>query len=76
MDAVDALDDGLMVLVRDMDQLDAIMPQLLVQFPQMISVMQSMRTSVLTMYATMSGHKTIRSSCLQRCSRTRTSSAR
>lgn len=38
-----------------MDKLDAIMPQLLVQFPQMIEVMQSMRTSVLTMYATMSG---------------------
>lgn len=55
LDGADALDDGLVELVKNMDKLDAIMPQLLVQFPQMIEVMQSMRTSVLTMYATMSG---------------------
>ncbi|MUM16845.1 RND family transporter [Mycobacterium sp. CBMA271] len=55
LDGSDALADGLKVLNRDMDQLDAIMPKLLVQFPQMIEVMQNMRTMTLTMYATMSG---------------------
>ena len=36
--------DKLQVLVKDMDQLDVIMPQLVAQFPQMIAIMQSMRT--------------------------------
>ncbi|RDH76126.1 RND family transporter [Mycolicibacterium moriokaense] len=55
MDGVDKLDDGLEVLVKDMDQLDAILPQMLEQFPQMITSMQSMRTMMLTMHSTMSG---------------------
>ena len=42
-------------LVKNLDQLDALMPQLLTQFPQMIATMQSTRTMMLTMHSTMSG---------------------
>ena len=31
------------------------MPQMIVQFPQMIAIMESMRTMMLTMHSTMSG---------------------
>jgi RND superfamily putative drug exporter len=55
LDGVDRVSDKLQGLVRDMDQLDLIMPQLVAQFPQMIATMQSMRTMTLTMHSTMSG---------------------
>jgi RND superfamily putative drug exporter len=55
LDGVDQVSDKLQDLVKDMDQLDEIMPQLVAQFPQMIAVMQSMRTMALTMHSTMSG---------------------
>ena len=55
LDGVDRISDKLQVLVKDMDQLDVIMPQLVAQFPQMIAFMQSMRTMTLTMHSTMSG---------------------
>jgi putative drug exporter of the RND superfamily len=55
LDGVDQVSDKLQDLVKDMDQLDAIMPQLVDQFPRMIAVMQSMRTMALTMHSTMSG---------------------
>jgi RND superfamily putative drug exporter len=42
-------------LVKDMDQLDLLMPQMLAQLPPMIATMQSMRTMILTMHSTMSG---------------------
>ena len=42
-------------LVNNLDQLDALLPQMLIQFPQMIAIMQSMRTMMLTMHSTMSG---------------------
>jgi RND superfamily putative drug exporter len=54
-DGVDKLDDKLAILVENMDQLDAIMPQLLAQFPPLIATMQTMRTMTLTMHSTMSG---------------------
>src|SRR5208337_580334 len=47
--------DKLGDLVGDLDQLDAILPQLLTQFPEMIEIMQSMRTMMLTMHSSMSG---------------------
>lgn len=34
MDGVDKLDDNLQIMVANMDELDAIMPKLLVQFPR------------------------------------------
>ena len=55
LDGVDEVNDKLQDLVKDLDQLDALMPQLIAQFPQMIATMQSMRTMMLTMHSTMSG---------------------
>ena len=55
LDGVDALTDKLGDLVADLDKIDVIMPQLLTQFPEMIEIMQSMRTMLLTMHSTMSG---------------------
>ncbi|MCV7100835.1 MMPL/RND family transporter [Mycobacterium palustre] len=55
IDGVDSVTDKLRDLVADLDHLDAILPQLLVQFPEMIEIMQSMRTMMLTMHSTMSG---------------------
>jgi putative drug exporter of the RND superfamily len=55
IDGVDVVTSKLGELVENLDQLDAIMPQLLSQFPQMIDIMKSMRTMMLTMHSTMSG---------------------
>ncbi|MGH3596418.1 MAG: RND family transporter, partial [Mycobacterium sp.] len=55
IDGVDEINDKLQDLVKDLDQLDVLMPQLLTQFPPMIATMQSMRTMMLTMHSTMSG---------------------
>jgi RND superfamily putative drug exporter len=55
LDGVDAITFKLHDLVNDFTQLDALMPQLLNQFPPMIATMQSMRTMMLTMHSTMSG---------------------
>lgn len=55
IDGVDMVTDKLKDMVTNMDQLDAILPQILAQFPEMITIMQSMRTMMLTMHSTMSG---------------------
>ncbi|OMC52156.1 hypothetical protein A5747_22005 [Mycobacterium sp. IS-836] len=55
LDGIDLLSDKLKDLVADLDQIDVIMPQILMQFPPMIETMQSMRTMMLTMHSTMSG---------------------
>ena len=55
MDGVDRVSYQMKDLLKDLDQLDALLPQLLIQFPQMIAVMQSTRTMMLTMHSTMSG---------------------
>jgi RND superfamily putative drug exporter len=55
IDGVDAIDDKLKFLVTDLDHLDAIIPQILTQFPEMIATMESMRTMMLAMHSTMSG---------------------
>ncbi|MBN3459548.1 RND family transporter [Mycobacterium sp. DSM 3803] len=55
LDGVDEVTDKMQNLVKDLDQLDALMPQLLLQFPQMIATMQSTRSMMLTMHSTMSG---------------------
>jgi putative drug exporter of the RND superfamily len=54
-DGVDEVADKLQDLVADLDEMDKIMPQLLLQFPPMIAMMQSSRTMLLTMNSTMSG---------------------
>lgn len=55
IDAVDGISDKLSDLVKDLDQIDVVMPQLVAQLPQMISTMQSMQMMMLTMHSTMSG---------------------
>jgi putative drug exporter of the RND superfamily len=55
LDGVDLISDKLQEMVKDLDQLDVLLPQILTEFPQMISVMQSMRTMMLSMHSTMSG---------------------
>ncbi|MGV9800268.1 MMPL/RND family transporter [Mycobacterium sp. NPDC003449] len=55
LDGIDKVTVTMKGLVENLDQLDALMPQLLVQFPQMIATMQSTRTMMLTMHSTMSG---------------------
>jgi RND superfamily putative drug exporter len=54
-DSVDKLTDKMHDLIRDLDQIDGLMPQLLAQFPPVIETMKSMRTMTLTMHSTMSG---------------------
>jgi RND superfamily putative drug exporter len=55
IDGVDDVSDKLGDLVKDLDKIDAIMPQLLSQFPEMIQIMQGMQTMLLTMHSSMSG---------------------
>jgi RND superfamily putative drug exporter len=55
IDGVDAISDKLQDIVKNLDQIDVLLPQLLTQLPQMIAVMQSMRSMMLTMHTTMSG---------------------
>jgi RND superfamily putative drug exporter len=55
IDGVDLLTDKLRDLVADLDKIDVLMPQLLSQFPEMIAIMQSMQTMLLSMHSTMSG---------------------
>jgi RND superfamily putative drug exporter len=55
LDGVDEISDKTHDLVKDLDQLDMLMPQIVTQFPPLIATMQSMRTMMLTMHSTMSG---------------------
>jgi putative drug exporter of the RND superfamily len=55
LDGVDEVSDKLQDLVKDMDQIDVLMPQLLTQFPPMIAMVESSRAMILTMHATMTG---------------------
>jgi putative drug exporter of the RND superfamily len=55
IDGVDLVTDKLRDVVADLDQIDVILPELVTQFPEMIEIMQSMRTLMLTMHSTMSG---------------------
>jgi putative drug exporter of the RND superfamily len=54
-DGVDELSDEMEDLIKDLDHLDALMPQLIAQFPPLIAMMRSTRTMILTMHSTMAG---------------------
>ncbi len=54
-DGVDEISDKMQDLVKNLDNLDVVMPQLLTQFPPMIETLKSMQTMMLTMHSTMSG---------------------
>ncbi len=55
LDGIDALSDQLGGLVVNLDQLDALMPQLMASLPPMLATMKSMKTMMLTMYQTQKG---------------------
>jgi len=55
IDGIDQISEKLHDLVRDLDQIDLLMPEMVAQLPPMIAMMQSMRTMMLTMHSTMSG---------------------
>jgi RND superfamily putative drug exporter len=55
LDGVDELSDKLQDLVKDLDQMDVLLPQIIAMMPPMIATLQSSRTMMLTMHSTMSG---------------------
>ncbi|MDV3132207.1 RND family transporter [Mycobacterium sp. 29Ha] len=55
LNSVDEITVKMEALVENLDQLNALLPQILVSFPQMIATMESTRTMMLTMHSTMSG---------------------
>lgn len=55
LDGVDKITQNLSLLVDNLDRLNEILPQLVEQFPVMISTMESTRTMMLTMHSTMNG---------------------
>jgi putative drug exporter of the RND superfamily len=55
IDGVDEESDKLHDVVKDLDKLDVLLPQILEQFPPIIATMEYMRTMTLTMHSTMSG---------------------
>jgi putative drug exporter of the RND superfamily len=54
-DGVDEESEKLHLLIKDLDQLDVLMPQMLAQMPKLIAINEDMRTMLLTMVSTMSG---------------------
>lgn len=55
LDGINLVTDKMGELLVDLDQLDVILPQMLLQLPQMIATMESTRTMMLTMHSTMGG---------------------
>ena len=55
LDGVDKFSDNMKALLKDVGNIDAILPQMLAQFPPIIAVAKSMRGSLLTMHSSFSG---------------------
>ena len=55
LDGVDALGDNLDAVLKNLGDVDVLMPQLAAQLPTMIGVAQSMQAIMKTMYSTFSG---------------------
>ncbi len=55
LDGVDELTDKLHDVLKDMDKMEVLLPQLLEQYPAMIAMMESGRAMLLTSYSTMKG---------------------
>jgi putative drug exporter of the RND superfamily len=55
LDGVDRLNQKLEELEPDLDNVDAVLPQMLVLLPPLIDTVQNLRTTLLTMHSTMSG---------------------
>ncbi|OBG19123.1 hypothetical protein A5765_02425 [Mycolicibacterium celeriflavum] len=55
LDGTDQISVVMRELVKELDAVDKLMPQMLAQFPEMIATMKTMRTMVLKIHSTMSG---------------------
>lgn len=55
IDGMDKFSQNMSALIQDMNNIDAIMPQMLAQFPPIIAVAQSMQGTLLTMHSSFSG---------------------
>jgi putative drug exporter of the RND superfamily len=55
LDGIDKVTDDLGSLVKDLDQLDTLMPQVVAQLPPMIATMKTVQGLMLTMQSTFSG---------------------
>src|SRR6516225_9591110 len=55
IDGVDKFSENMSTLINDMNNVDAIMPQMLAQFPPIIAVAKSMQGTLLTMHSSFSG---------------------
>jgi RND superfamily putative drug exporter len=55
IDGVDKFSQDMGTLIKDMNNIDAIMPQMLAQFPPIIAVATSMRGTLLTIHSSFSG---------------------
>ncbi|EID14658.1 transmembrane transport protein MmpL [Mycobacterium xenopi RIVM700367] len=55
IDGVDKFSDDMNVLLKDVKNIDTVLPQMLHEFPPIIAVAQSMRGSLLTIHSTFSG---------------------
>ncbi|OBB38517.1 RND family transporter [Mycobacterium sp. 852002-51961_SCH5331710] len=55
LDGIDSISAQMDDLMKDLDALDALLPQMIAQFPPMIQTMESTRTMMLTMHSTMAG---------------------
>jgi len=55
IDGLDKFSQNMRTLIKDLNSIDAIMPQMLAQFPPIIAVAQSMQGTLLTMHSSFSG---------------------
>jgi putative drug exporter of the RND superfamily len=55
VDSIDEIHDKLIEMLKDLDLMDVLLPQIVMTMPTMIETMGSMRTMMLTMHSTMSG---------------------
>jgi len=55
LDGVDKFSDNMKALLEDFGNVDAVLPQMLQQFPPIIAVSKSMQGSLLTMHSSFSG---------------------
>jgi len=57
LDGINTMTDDIQQLVPELEKLDALMPQLVALMPAQIETMKSMKTMMLTMYATQKGQQ-------------------
>jgi len=55
IDGVDTFSDDMKALLKDVDNIDAVLPQMVHEFPPIIAVAKSMRGSLLSMHSSFSG---------------------